>query len=66
MTCSLLVLVEDARGEHMEEAYSDLSLHEVEMSSNNICQKIEINSYPDSPLFISTGFLPRVSSKRLN
>ena len=30
------------------------------------CQQIGINSYPDSPLFISTGFLPRVSSKRLN
>ena len=29
---------------------------------NYRCQQIEINSYPDSPLFISTGFLPRVSS----
>ena len=25
---------------------------------NYRCQQIEINSYPDSPLFISTGFLP--------
>ena len=33
---------------------------------NYRCQQIEINSYPDSPLFISTGFLPRVSSMRLN
>ena len=45
---------------------NDLSLHEVELSGNNRCQQIEINSYPDSPLFISKGFLPRVSSKRLN
>ena len=45
---------------------NDLSLHEVELSGNNRCQQIEINTYPDSPLFISTGFLPRVSSKRLN
>ena len=43
-----------------------LSLHEVEMSGNNRCQQIEMNSYPDSPLFLSTGFLPRVSSKRMN
>ena len=28
--------------------------------------EIEINFYPDSPLFISTDFLPRVSSKQLN
>ena len=35
---------------------NDLSLHEVELSGNNRCQKMEINSYPDSPLFISTGF----------
>ena len=42
----------------------DISLHEVELSSNNGCQQIKIN--PDSPLFISTGFLPRVSSKRMN
>ena len=27
---------------------------------------IEINYYPDSLLFISAGFLPRVSSQRLN
>ena len=33
---------------------------------NYRCQQIEINTYPDSPLFISTGFLPRVSSMRLN
>ena len=69
MTCSLLMLVEDAIGDHTEEAYSgsnDLSLHVVELSGNNRCQQIEINTYPDSPLFISTGFLPRVSSKRLN
>ena len=26
MTCSLLMLVEDARGDHMEEAYSRASL----------------------------------------
>ena len=26
MTCSLLMLVEDARGDHMEEAYSKASL----------------------------------------
>ena len=26
MTCSLLILVEDARGDHMEEAYSRASL----------------------------------------
>ena len=26
MTCSLLVLVDDARGDHMEEAYSRASL----------------------------------------
>ena len=45
---------------------NDLSLHVVELSGNNRCQQIEINTYPDSPLFISTGFLPRVSSKRLN
>ena len=45
---------------------TDLSLHEVELSGNNRCQQIEINSYPESLLFISTGFLPRVSSKRLN
>ena len=45
---------------------NDLSLHEVKMSGSYRCQKIEINSYPDSPLFISTGFLPRVSSMRLN
>ena len=45
---------------------NDLSLHVVELSGNNRCQLIEINTYPDSPLFISTGFLPRVSSKRLN
>ena len=45
---------------------NDLSLHEVELSGNNRCQQIEINTYPDSPLFISTGFLPRVSLKRLN
>ena len=37
-----------------------------------ICQathnrlQIEINYYPDSLLFISAGFLPRVSSQRLN
>ena len=36
------------------------------LSGNYRCQKIEINSYPDSPLFISTGFLHRVSSMRLN
>ena len=42
-----------------------LSLHEVELSGNNRCQQIEINSFPDSLLFISTGFLPRVSSKLL-
>ena len=42
------------------------SLHDVEQSGNYRCQEIEIISYPDSPLFISTGFLPRVSSKRLN
>ena len=45
---------------------SDLILHEVELSGNNRCQQIEINSYPDSPLFISTGSRPQVSSKRLN
>ena len=45
---------------------NDLSLHEVELSGNYRCQQIEINSYPDSPLFISTGFLPRVSSMRMN
>ena len=47
---------------------NDLSLHEVELSGNclQLCQQIEINSYPDSPLFISTGFLPRVSLMRLN
>ena len=45
---------------------NDLSLHEVELSGNYRCQQIEINFYPDSPLFISTGFLPRVSSMRLN
>ena len=28
--------------------------------------QIEINYYPDSLLFISAGFLPRVSSQRLN
>ena len=33
---------------------------------NYRCQQIEINTYPDSPLFISTGFLPRISSMRLN
>ena len=44
---------------------SNLSLHEVELSGNNRFQQIETNFYPDSPLFISTGFLPRVSSKRL-
>ena len=26
MTCSLLILVEDARGDHMEEAYSRVGL----------------------------------------
>ena len=45
---------------------NDLSLHEVELSGNYRCQQIEINSYPDSPLSISTGFLPRLSSMRLN
>ena len=45
---------------------NDLSLYEGELSGNYKCQQIEINSYPDSPLFISTGFLPRVSSMRLN
>ena len=45
---------------------NDLSIHEVELSGNYRFQQIEINSYPDSPLFISTGFLPRVSSMRLN
>ena len=52
---TLITLIED-----------DLSLQEVEVSGNNRCQQIDINSYPDGPLFISTGFLPRVSSKRLN
>ena len=28
--------------------------------------QIEINYYPDSLLFVSAGFLPRVSSQRLN
>ena len=37
----------------------------MELSGNYRCQQIEINSYPDSPLFISTGFLPRVSSDPL-
>ena len=32
---------------------NDISLHDVELSGNNRCQQIEINSYPDSPLFIS-------------
>ena len=45
---------------------NDLSLHEVELSGNYRCQQIEIYSYPDSPLFISTGFLSLVSSMRLN
>ena len=45
---------------------NDLSLHEVELSGNYKCQQSEINSYPDSLLFISTGFLPRVSLMRLN
>ena len=45
---------------------NDLSLHEVELSGNYRYQQIEINSYPDSPLFILTGFLPRVSSMRMN
>ena len=31
---------------------NDLSQQEVELSGNNRCQQIEINSYPDSPLFI--------------
>ena len=35
---------------------NDLSLHEVELSCNNRCQQIEINTYPDSPLFISNAF----------
>ena len=40
----------------------------IDLSLHDSCQQIEINSYPDSPLFIfiSTDFLPRVSSKRLN
>ena len=29
MTCSLLMLVEDARGDHMEEAYSRVGLMKV-------------------------------------
>ena len=33
---------------------------------NYRCQQTEINTYPDSLPFISTGFLPRVSSMRLN
>ena len=45
---------------------NNICLHEVELSGNNRCQQIEINSYPDGPLFISTGFLPRVISKKLN
>ena len=71
-TFSLLMLVEDARDNHMEEAFAvqgisnDLTLHEVELSGNYRCHQIEINSYPDSPLFISTGSLPRVSSMQLN
>ena len=44
---------------------NDLSLHEVELSGNYRCQQIELNSYPDSPLFISMGFLPRASLMRL-
>ena len=31
---------------------NDLSLHEVELSGNNRYQQFEMNSYPDSLLFI--------------
>ena len=34
---------------------NDLSLHEVEQSGNYRCKQFEINSYPDSPLFISAS-----------
>ena len=40
MTCSLLILVEDVRGDHMEEAYSRASLMTdlgVAMSSVSFC-----------------------------
>ena len=41
MTCSLLMLVEDARGDHMEEAYSSVSFclpHPVAVSAFMICR----------------------------
>ena len=37
MTCSLLVLVEDARGDHMEEAYSRAGLMTVLYVAMSVC-----------------------------
>ena len=60
--CSLLMFGSDVSGDHMVRSQTT--------RGGTVWQQqmphIEINSYPESSLFISTGFLPRVSSKRLN
>ena len=44
---------------------NDLSIHVVEPFGNNCYQQIKIKLYPNSPLFISTGVLPRVCARRM-
>ena len=67
--CSLLMNVPDASGDHILEAYSRLQRSWHTRGGTVRQQRPPANRdhlYSDSLLFMSAGFLPRVSSQRLN
>ena len=55
MVC-ILVIRYSSMGGYPVNGSKNLSLHEVELSGNNIRQQIAINFYPDSPLLYFNGF----------